>query len=169
MIFNLKTLSTLLVLFILLIALSASADNNYELVDSSEMSFDITFENDLYNGTVTEFYNALTKRSDLYIKIKNTTITSFTYNGQKLELRNYKIDDDVVETTKYGNIKVGLYGPPPHRVIVWLTPEQKKSLQGIFSLRSTQHVSADPLKTKRQKNFSDLAERMDLRDATKQN
>ena len=137
---NLKTLSTLLVIFFLLVTQSINADNNYELVDSSDLSFDITFENNLYNGVVTKFYNPVTKSSGVYVKIKNTTITSFTCNGQKLEVKNNKIDDGFVETTKYGNMKIGLYGPPPHEVIVWLTPEQKTTLQELISSKQKQEI-----------------------------
>lgn len=138
--FIVKTFSTLLVISVLLVTQSVNADNNYELVDSSELSFDVTCENNLYNGVVTEFYNPVTKSSELYIKIKNTTITSFTCNGQKLELKNNKIDDGFVETTKYGNIKMGLYGPPPHETIVWLTSEQKIALQELISSKQKKEI-----------------------------
>lgn len=130
---NFKILSSLFAISFLLVSSSANAADNYEYVDSSELSFEVTFENNLYNGTVTEFINPVTERSGLYIKIKDTIITSFTCNGQNIEIKNNKINDSIVETTKYGKIKIGLWGQQSNDVIVWLTPEQKKALQELVS------------------------------------
>jgi hypothetical protein len=129
-----KAIFTLLPLIILLFVNTASANDDYELVNPSEMFFDLDFENDRFNGVVTEFYNPLTKRTDLYVKLKNTTILSLTFNGQKLDVKNNIIEDGFVETSKYGKLKIGLHGPPPHKVIVWMTPKQKAA---FLKLKST--------------------------------
>jgi hypothetical protein len=140
MTFDLKILSSLLVISFLWVAPSANATDNYEYVDSSDLSFEVTFENNLYNGTVTEFINPVTKRSGLYVKIKDTRITSFTCNGQNIEIKNNKIDDSILETTKYGKIKIGLWGQRSNDVIVWVTPEQKKALQELTSSKQSQSI-----------------------------
>jgi len=55
--FNLKILlSSLLVISFLMVVSSANAADDYEYVDSSDLSFKVKFENNLYNGTVTEFF-----------------------------------------------------------------------------------------------------------------
>lgn len=126
---NQKFLAIFIVISFILSVHSTIASDRYELVDSPEMTFRVVFKDNLYNGVVSQFSKGV------YVKIQNTIATSFTYNDQKLELKNNKIDDGFIETKLYGNIKIGLYGPPPHRVIVWLTPEQKKALQELVLLK----------------------------------
>ena len=131
---NLKILlSSLLVISFLIVVSSANAASDYEYVDSSDLSFKVSFENNLYNGTVTEFINPVTKSSGLYVKIDDTKITSLTCNGKNIELKNNKINDSFVETIKYGKIKIGLWGQGSNDVIVWLKPDQKKAFKELCS------------------------------------
>lgn len=132
--FYLRILLTLAISLIMF-ASNTNAADKYEYVDSSELAFKIEFENKLYNGTVTEFINPVTKQSGLYVKLNDTIITSFTCNGQNIELKNNKINDSFVETMKYGKIKLGLWGQGSNSLIVWLKPEQKKAFQELISLK----------------------------------
>jgi len=130
--FYLRILLTLAISLIMFVS-NANGDDDYDYVDSFDLSFKVTFENNLYNGTVTEFINPVTKRSGLYVKINDTKITSLTCNGKNIELKNNKINDSFVETIKYGKIKIGLWGQGSNDVIVWLKPEQKKAFKELCS------------------------------------
>jgi len=93
----------------------------------------VTFKDNLYSGTVTEFINPVTNKSGLYIKIQDTIITSLTCNGKNIEIKNNKIDDSFVDTANFGKVKIGLWGQQSINVIVWLTSEQKKAFQELIS------------------------------------
>ncbi len=133
MTFKLKTISSIFVLSFLLFSTSTNAADNYEYVDSSDLSFEVKFKDNLYSGTVTEFINPVTKKSGLYVKLKNTTITSLTCNGKNVEIKNNKVNDSFVDTVKFGKIKIGLWGQQSNDVIVWLTSVQKKAFQEFSS------------------------------------
>jgi hypothetical protein len=125
----------LLILTIAFIAIFsiANATDKYEYVKSSELDFKIKFEDNRYSGTLTEFINPVTKLSGLYVKLNDTKITSLTCNGKNIALKNDKINDSLVETVKYGNIKLGLWGQGSNDLIVWLKPDQKKAFQKLIS------------------------------------
>jgi hypothetical protein len=129
---NVKYFGIVFVLFSLFISQNVIADEKYELVDSSEFSFNFSTKEGMYNGIVSQFENPDTKETKMYIKITDTILTSLTCNGKKIELKNSKVEDGFVDTLKYGKIKIGLYGPPPHRAIVWVTPNQKKAFRRLF-------------------------------------
>ena len=88
-------LSLLLVILFFLSVLNVNAAENYKYVDPSDLSFEVTFKDDLYNGTVVEFMNPVTKNSGLYVKIVNTIITSLKCNGQSIEIKNNNMHKSV--------------------------------------------------------------------------
>jgi len=124
-----KILGCLIVFTILLQPLITIAAN-YVLSNQSELSFDIDFEKHLYNATVTKYIDPETNKENVYAKITNTKVVSFTCNGHNIALGNNTIKDGYIHTKNYGKMKIGLFGYPP-TVRVWLTKTQLRALKEL--------------------------------------
>ena len=106
----------------------------YVLSDPSELSFNLVTEKNLYSFTATKYIDPDTKTENLYAKIIETKVESFTCEGHNIALANNIINDGYIVTKDYGKMKIGYFGYPP-TVRVWLTQTQLKALKALKSKR----------------------------------
>lgn len=122
---------TLLVISSLTFPNKIQANDDYHLVDPSELSFSWKLKDDILESGIVQEYIHPTFGSRLYMKPLNATVVSFLCNGKTIELANNQVEDGFISTIKFGKIKVGIINSPSPTLIVWLTEQQKKELLSL--------------------------------------